>query len=296
MQRRSALLIVLVLLLVGLTGCSSAGWFTMRPVPNASALSDVATQDLTELENDSHRLAVEAVNGSEPTVTGDHPPFTPEQLLAIDGAFYNVTWSQIDSREVPTFDLSLDSKPSNTTGQSIAYRDLPVVDQRAIPAPDSELFHQDQDIATLASYNETEQHASVLVPEPQYELVQFGNRTVRIAVEASSSKTISTYRYDVTQVATTSDELAATLKSKHLFRLQNLSTAQRAIVTDAIDSSRSPQLGSDAWNRLVAQFVNANPVTSDVDDESKWVQGEYLVRYNGTVYWADISGNPADQT
>ncbi|WEL20411.1 hypothetical protein [Halorhabdus sp. BNX81] len=290
MQRRAALLTVLVLLLIGLSGCSYAESLSMHPAPNATVIAEHATLDTSDLDEEAHRLAVGAVNGSGPTVTNDYPPFTPDRPIAVDGTYYNVSWSAIDSRQVPTFVLEIEKDPTNTTGDRIAYRDLPAVDQHALPDPGSTAVTADETIATQAVYNESEQAASVLVSGPRYELVEFEDRTVRITVEGPSPKTIYTYRYEAEQVAANSDELATRLESTHLFTLSNLSTAQQEIVSDAIDGTYYQEQESDAWTRLVEQFDAADPVYGDAENDSDYVDGEYLVRYDGTVYWADIYG------
>ncbi|WP_136688998.1 hypothetical protein [Halorhabdus amylolytica] len=290
MQRRSALLTALVLLVVGLSGCSAAGSLSMQPVPNATAIAEHASIDVTDLDDESHRLAVGAVKGSGPTVEDDHPPFTPDRPIAVDGTYYNVTWSGIDSRQVPQFALTLEKDPTNTTGQSIAYEDLPAVDRRALPAPDSGLIAGDEDIATLAVYNESEQGSSVLVSEPRYELVEFEDRTVRITVDGPSPKTIYTYRYDASPVADSGEELAARIESAYLFSLSNLSSTEKEIVDKAIGETHYVEDESDAWTRLVGRFDAAEPVYDADPDGEDYVDGEYLVRYDGIVYWADISG------
>jgi len=290
MHRRSALLTLLVLLLVGLSGCSAAGSLSMHPAPNATVIADHATLNTSDLDEEAHRLAVGAVNGSGPTVTNDYPPFTPDRPIAVDGTYYNVSWSAIDSRQVPTFVLEIEKDPTNTTGDRIAYQDLPAVDQHALPDPGSTAVTGDGDIATLAVYNETEQETSVLVPEPRYELVEFEDRTVRITVEGPSPKTIYTYRYEAEQVAANSDELATRLESTHLFTLSNLSTAQQKIINDAIGETYYQEQESDAWTRLLERFDAAEPVYAVDPDDPDYVDGEYLVRYDGAIYWAEISG------
>jgi len=262
----------------------------MYPAPNATAIADHATLDVSDLDNESSRLAVDAVDGSEPTVEDDHPPFRPDRPIAVDGRYYNVTWSAIDSRQVPEFALTLEKNPTNTTGESIAYADLPAVDRRALPAPDSALIGDDEDIATLAVYNESEQETSVLVSEPRYELVEFEDRTVRITVDGPSPKTIYTYRYDASPVADNSEELAGRLESAYLFTLSNLTSEERTIVTEAIGDTHYVESESDAWTRLVGRFDAAEPVYDADPGGEDYVDAEYLVRYDGAVYWADISG------
>jgi len=290
MERRSALLAVLVLLLVGLSGCSYEGSLSMDPAPNATAIAEHASIDVTDLDDESSRLAVGAVEGTGPTVEDDHPPFTPDRPIAVDGRYYNVTWSEIDSRQVPEFVLTLEKNPTNTTGDRIAYHDLPAVDKRALPDPDSGLIADDNDIGTQAVYNDSEQAASVLVSDPSYELVEFGDRTVRITVNGPSPKTIYTYRYDASPVADSSEELAARIESTYLFTLSNLTSAEKETVDKAIGETHYVEDESDAWTRLVGRFDAAEPVYDADPDGEDYVDGEYLVRYDGTVYWADISG------
>ncbi|WP_158855179.1 hypothetical protein [Halorhabdus sp. CUG00001] len=290
MQRRSALLAVLVLLLIGLSGCSAEGSLSMDPAPNATAIANHASIDLADLDTEPSRLVRGAVADSGPTAEGDHPPFRPDRPVAVDGRYYTVTWSAIDSKQVPEFALTLEKSPTNTTGGSIAYEELPAVDRRALPAPDSGLIADDEDIATLAVYNESEQELSVLVSEPRYELVEFGARTVRLTVDGPSPKTISTYRYDASPVANSSEALAGRLEAASLFTLSNLSSGERSIVTKAIGDSHYVDSESDAWTRLVERFAAADPVYALDTNDPEYVDGEYLVRYDGTVYWVDISG------
>ncbi|WP_135665314.1 hypothetical protein [Halorhabdus rudnickae] len=290
MKRRPALLTALVLLIVGLSGCSAAGSLSMEPAPNATAIAEHASIDVTDLDDESRRLAVGAVDGAGPTVTDDHPPFRPDRPVAVDGTYYTVTWSAVDSREVPLFVLTLEKNPTNTTGESIAYTDLPAVDRRALPAPDSRLITNDGDIGTQAVYNESEQAASVLVSEPRYELVEFEDRTIRITVDGPTPKTIYTYRYDASPVANSSEDFASRLEADYLFTLSNLTSDERSIVTEAIGDTHYVDDETDAWTRLVRRFEAEDPVYAVDADDPEYVDGEYLVRYDGTVYWADIDG------
>lgn len=290
MQRRLARQLAVIALLVGLAGCSSAGSLSMTPAPNATVIADHASLEAEALDADERQLVAAARNGAEPTVTDDHPPFTPDRPIAVDGAYYNVSWSTIAAGEVPEFALTLEKNPSNTTGESIAYEALPAVDRRALPAPDSRLLTDDETIATLAVYTENEQDASVLVPDPEYDLLEIDGRTIRVTVEGPSPKTIYTYRYDASPVAETSDELASQLESEHLFTLSNLTASERRIVENAIGDTHYVEDESDAWTRLLERFDAAEPVYAVDPDDPEYVDGEYLVRYDGTVYWADISG------
>lgn len=296
MEPRPVLLSALVLLLVSLAGCSAAGSLSMHPAPNATAIAEYASIDVGDLENESHRLAVGAVDGSGPTVTDDHPPFTPDRPVAIDGTYYTVTWSETDSRQVPQFAITLEKNPTNTTGRSIAYADLPAVDRRALPAPGSRLITDDQDIASLDVYNGSEQAASVLVPEPRYELIEYEDRTIRLTVEGPSPKTIYTYRYDASPVATSSEDFASRLEADYLFTLSNLTAAERSIVTKAIGATHFVDDETDAWTRLVRRFDAARSVYATGTDDPEYVNGEYLVRYDGTVYWTDIRGDTNEET
>ncbi|WEL16527.1 Uncharacterized protein SVXHr_0346 [Halorhabdus sp. SVX81] len=281
---------MLVLLLIGLSGCSAAGSLSMHPAPNATAIADHASIDVSDLDDEPSRLVRGAVAGSGPTAEADHPPITPDRPIAVDGTYYNVTWSAVDSRAVPQFVLTLEKDPTNTTGDSIAYGDLPAVDRRALPDPGSELIAADETIATQAVYNESEQAASVLVSGPRYELVEFEDRTIRVTVDGPSPKTLYTYRYDASPVADSSAELATRLEADSLFALTNLTEPERKIVEQAIGDTHYVEDESDAWTRLLERFDAAEPVYAVDPDDPDYVDGEYLVRYDGTIYWAEISG------
>ena len=284
MRRRLVLLTVLVLVLVTLAGCSSPRTVAMDPVPNDSELAERATDEVEELQGESKRLAIGAINGSNPTASGVMPPFEPKQPYAYDGEYYNITWTVEDNEDNLQYRLKIDSSPNNTTGDRIAYEDLPIVDQRALSvlAGDSlpdELNDEGGNLGVISIYNATERQQSMLVPQAEYDLVTVDGRIFQVTNDGSESVTGNTYRYNATRIASSASGMAEVLESKYMFTLSDLSSDEQEIVEDAIDN-RHEESGSasDAFNSLVERFRSQDSIDPQTGDE-------YLVSYEGKRYW-----------
>jgi hypothetical protein len=244
------------------------------------------------MEGESHRLAAGAIAGDAPTVADTHPPFEPSRTLAAESGYYNVSWSVIDTEPGWSYSIGIDVNPNDTSGERIAYADLPAVDRRALAtlrdaSVPAEAERDGPELGVNAVYNASEREQSVLVPTLEYELVTVDGETVRLSSEGSRTVTINTYQYDATQVAASATALAADLESRYLFTLSGLSEGERKIVDDAIgDTHYESGSVSDDFASLAATFHAHDPIYEAYGDS------EYLVRYDGTTYWARLYAPP----
>ena len=284
-MRRRALLLGLTVALLALAGCSASASLSLDPAPDASTIADHAADQLHDLDAGQARLVREAVRGNAPTADGQYPPFESHRPIEFNGSFYNVSWSIVETRTVEEFVIDIEADPTNTSGSRIAYQDLPAVDRQTLPDLNSPLSSGQKYVNPAAIYNATERDRSVLVPSPEYRLITVEDRLIRVSSVEVRDETVNTYRYAVAEVAPSEDAFARQLRSEHLFTLSNLSSAEQDIVDSAIEDTQYADSDSeDGWAALTKRFNSQAPVYSSSD-----TNGEYLVRYDGTVYWAEFS-------
>ncbi|MFB6120540.1 MAG: hypothetical protein ABEJ68_05420 [Halobacteriaceae archaeon] len=292
MQRRFALAVGVLAVLAVLGGCSAAGSIEMRPVNGtelaAAASRAPATGPPERVESDRSRAAVvraAATNGST-TVTGLQPPVSEGLPFRVDGAYYDLQWSVVDSREANMVGISIDYDGSAPNATAIAYEDLPAPDRAALDAllpprhpPETGSF----EIGVGSVYTDGELNVSVLAPTQQYGVVVFEGERYPIRVEEPRAVEVKTYRYDAARVAPNASAYAAHLRSTYAFTLANLSDAERSVVEEAAGGSYYADSTDDAAFAAVLERFRARRAVVSGDASGTW-----LVRYDGQLYLADL--------
>ena len=286
---RRLLPLVALLALVLLAGCSAAGSLTMDPVTDeqivehASRSIDRAGSGAVDGEAATIRSAIE--NGSA-TIDSPNPPVREGLPFEYEGAFYDLTWTVVDERTKTSVSLLVDYNASDPSGERIDYADLPSADRRAVDAllpPREDRRVEGYDLGASSTYNDTELEESVLVSE-QPMVVVYEGEAYPVAFDGTSQYTVETYRYSATKVADDRDEFVRDLKDEYLFSLDGLTDAERAVVDEAIGegSYYAEDTDDEAFRSVLDEFRRHEPV---VEEEA---HGEWLVRYDGEVYWADL--------
>lgn len=290
MRRQHLLATAALLLLVLLAGCEAAGSVEMDPVTD-DELVDRASRSLertapgTEPDREATMLRSALANGSG-TIDATAPPVRAGLPFEHDGAYYDLSWTVVDERTETSVAIEIDYNATDPSGERIDYADLPAPDRRALAAllpRRHERETEGYDFGAATRYDDTAVAASVLVPEQRYDVVVYGGEAYPIRVGGTREVTVNTYRYTSRRVAGDADEYAAALKEEHLFALSGLSEAERSVVDAAIeDDYYAEDEDDEAFRSLLDRLRRHEPVAGEE------AHGEWLVRYEGEVYWTDV--------
>jgi hypothetical protein len=116
-----------------------------------------------------------------------------------------------------------------------------------------------------------------------YDAVRFHGERYPVKVEEGRRVTVSEYRYTATLVAENASAYGARLRETRLFALSGLSDAERDVVDAAVgDTYYAESTSDDAFRSVLERFRRHEAVDEDED------AGVWVVRYDGTVYWAEL--------
>jgi len=288
-----------LLALVLLAGCSAPGSLSMDPATDADIV-ERASRSLERAappaeDDEEARTIRTAIENGSATIDGPNPPVREGKPFEYEGAFYDLTWTVVDERTVTSVSLLVDYNASDPTGERIDYEDLPAADRRAVDAllpPRDDRRVEGYELGASTRYNDSELSRSVLVAQ-EPTVVVYEGEAYQIAFDGTSQYTVETYRYTATKVADSHDEYARDLKEEHLFTLQSLTDAERQVVDESIEEgSYYAEDDDEAFRAVLDEFRRHEPV---VEEEA---HGEWLVRYDGEVYWANLwyDGFDVDRT
>lgn len=276
------------LLLVLLAGCSAAGSITMDPVSDAE-LADRASRGLgpasapaDDAESRAIRSAIE--NGSG-TIDASSPPVEAGLPFAYDDAYYRLSWSVVDERTITAVTLEIDYNATDLSGPEAAYADLPAADRRALDALLPQRHDRETDgydFGASSRYTDAELDRSVLIANERT-VVRYDGEAYPVRVDGQRPVTINTYRYTASMVAEDTDAYARQLRDDHLFRLSGLTEAERSVVETAIEEGYyAEDTDDESFRAVLDRFRRQERVTGER------AYGEWIVRYNGSVYWVDL--------
>jgi len=260
---------------------------------DAVGSEDIATRASVRVtHNDDRDILAAAVENGSASASGRSPPLDPDRPVAFSGAYYDLTVQETGQRTAREFEIRIDYAPTSepADGTVIEYGDLPEADRRALdplfPRPGSAPDEPGYKFAVGGTYTDAETEESVLVPEQAYDAVAYEGEAYPILVGDSRDVTVYEYRYEATEVAASADAFAERIRDRHEFTLSGLSEAERDIVETAIDGEYYQGDTTDAFESLVDRFRAHTAVRAD-----EW-GGEWVTRYEGTVYWADLKHSP----
>lgn len=290
MRRRHYLASAAALLAGPLAGCAH---------PNAvlvmDEVSDAEIADRASRSVDGHpefeTLVAEAVENGSANASGNSPPLDTDQPVEYSGRYYELTATEMDSRETTQYGLSVDLTPTSETpdGEVVAFEDLPEVDRDVLDEllPDEGEASDDRgDERVVRFYSEAMAEDSALVPDGGYDAVVYEGERYAIDVK-ERTRTESDYRYEAEEVAASAGEYGASVREEYAFTLSGLSDAERDVVREAIEDGYYEGSADDAFSSVARRFRDHPGF-----DTGEW-GGEWVVRYDGTVYWADLQHPPS---
>jgi hypothetical protein len=99
---------------------------------------------------------------------------------------------------------------------------------------------------------------------------------------------VTDYRYEAEEIAASAEAFGAAVREEYAFELSGLTDAEREIVEEAIDGGYYEGEVTDAFASLARRFRERPAVESDERG------GEWVARYEGAVYWADLQHPPGE--
>lgn len=282
MRRREVLATTAALLTVPLAGCAHPSNVLDMDEATPERLADEVSQSVSR-DTAEYTLVGEAVQNGSATASGTAPPIRPDEPVRFQDRYYELSVTEVDNRKRTQYEIQVDYDPDTSTdADRIAYDDLPSVDktalERVIPPRDDHPDGDGFEIGTQYTYPENATADSVLVPTQQYELVSYQDDAYRVRVQAETVTEVD-YRYEAAEIAASTDEYAAQIRSTYQFALTGLSSSEQDVVEKAIDGGYFDG-ATDAFRSLIARF-RAHRGLETTDSYGTW-----LVEYQDTSYIA----------
>lgn len=290
MQRRHLLAAVLLVAMALLAGCSSAGSLDMRPV-NDTVLADQASRRPGPAEpGEPPRwpVAADAIEDGTATVNDTHPPIDGGLPFRDEGRYYTLSREVVATHTETRVAVAIDYNATNTSGDAIAYSELPPVDRAlldaVIPPAEDTRVTDGPDMGVGARYTAAELNASVLAPTQEYHIVTFQGTRYRVTLEDTRPITVHTYRYTATEIASSPAAYATYLREQYAFELADLPPAQADVIAEAIEEGGYYAESTDdtAFAAVVDRFRAHDAIAEDSGT------GTWLVRYRGQLYLVDL--------
>ncbi|UIP00561.1 hypothetical protein Hbl1158_04145 [Halobaculum sp. CBA1158] len=296
----------------GCTGCAPAPTASLRLTAEDDA--GLAREALYAFGADDDpanpdALAREVVETGSATVEDTREPLPTDRPVVVAGeGVYRFAAETVDSREVHRFGVTMnpirtaDGEETPDSADRIRFADLPGVDREALSRAGYD-DHRPPGVGTTLSYRPGSVEESVLVPDPEYDAVVWPDGPGTIEVDDRGTDAVYTYRLTADRVASAA-EFGADVRERFGFALEGLPAEEREIVEAAVDPETpapdgddysgyhvaSDEEPSDALRSLVDRFRDRDPVAFGWEDPpgGDRVGGEYVVRYDGAVYWASL--------
>ncbi|MFC7097917.1 hypothetical protein [Halobaculum marinum] len=257
-------------------------------------------------------LAREVVDTGSATVEDRHEPLPTDRPVVVAGeGVYRFGADVTDSREMRAFGVTMnpirveDGDETPDPADRIGYEELPAVDREAL-ADRGYDDHRPPGVLTSLHYRPEAVEESVLVPDPEYAAVVWPDGPATIEVDDRGSYTVYTYEVTADRVSSTAD-FGADVRERFGWTLDGLTDAERDIVETAVGQTPTGDVPheragegyhvahdeepSDALRSLVDRFRAHDPVRFEWESppETWRVSGDYVVTYEGTVYWTRLS-------
>jgi len=289
-SRRRVLGLVAAGSIASLAGCiSPGGALSMTPVETDAEIGTAATSTIDpNRQPDVAALLENALADGTADVDGERPPFDPDRPIGWRGTVYDVSWDITGQRTRMDYLVVARLAESDMAGSSIAYEELPEVDRtrladlREIIARSDEL-EEDERTGTRIQYaNDAAIDESVLVPNPEYDLVRIDERFITVETTQTDT-TVSTFTYELSERTNSIGTYGTELRTERLLVLESLSDEERDLVEEAINDGQVV-VGRDdvAFIALGERLLDHEPIY--VNDRV----GEWLVEYDDSLYWTEL--------
>ena len=278
MERRQFLASGTALLSVAVAGC---GHPNVVLDLEAASDEDIADEVSTTAEpgTEEYQVLTSARDDSAATRSGRRELFDRTNAVRVDGTFYEVSETRVESSEATVYSVDVAFNPDDTKAEvgEVAYDDLPAFDREQLSfiVDDREPADEEDNVNVEYGSAETVGDRSALVPDPQYDIVTHEGNRYRVAV---GSRTVSEgkYRYEVTEVAPDIETFADQIRERYLFALTGLSEAEREVIEEAIDGAYYED--DDAFRSVTDRVRDHEGL--NVDDS----YGTWLLSYEDSEY------------
>ncbi|ESP87594.1 hypothetical protein [Candidatus Halobonum tyrrellensis] len=234
-----------------------------------------------------------AVENGSTTVTAPSPPLDSEgRTYAVDGAYYDLAVEPRGNHTEWSVTLLVDYNRS-ADDPTVEYADLSPVDRsvlRRATLQRPRRLYEGYDQGAVWRYTPAQLEASAFSEE--YVAVRYGGDRVAVRIEREPVA-VTEYRYTATQVAPSAGAYGASLRENYAFTLSpaDLSSAERDLLARATNGTYYAGSSYDDVFRSVRNRLRAHDPVGSTDSGGSWV-----VRYDGTTYWAELEYEPLDFT
>lgn len=225
------------------------------------------------------------------TVERTDPPF-PEGHVYYDDAVYVLSNEIIKRTPATTYKILLGGVEGTVVeSEAVQFSELPAVDREKFTARG---WDGDLGLGSSLRYTDTEREKSALVPDPEYSYIVWEDGAEAAwSVEESYDTPLKVYEYSAEQYSTAA-EYGKRVREEFAFELTDLPDAEVEMVRTAIEEDEyavdHQPTPTSAFRSLAERFRPQAQVTGLDEDEQGAgdLNGVYLVRYDGSVYWTDL--------
>ncbi|WP_224270528.1 hypothetical protein [Haloprofundus salinisoli] len=298
MRRRTFLATAATALGVSLAGCAQPA--ASLYVSTADEDDELAERTSRQVTNQTAPVVHELATSGSVTIPEDEWRPDTTRVTEHEGRYYTFSDEVVDVERRKSYTAELDLNPPNTEGQS--------VELSALPEPDRELVGELLELRDVTQtgdgpeiggsrvYSVAEEEQSELVPEPAYEFVVVDDETYGLSIGDSEYTQFRTYRYTAEEVAGSTAEYAGQIRDEYLFTLSGLSNGERDLFETAIEEQSVFQEdeATEAF-RSLADEIHAHKAFELTEDRaSGWYSGQWVLEYEGAVYWVTVDHNDWD--
>lgn len=248
------------------------------------------------------QLIERAERDGSATVERTREPLPDDRPIVYRDAVYQLDYEVVAETPATDFSVKIDVVTGDEPdGRTVRFSELPEVDREVFARRGFDTGEV-VGIGTTLLYTDAQVERSALVPETDIVIIEWanGNRAEWV-VDGSHETTLNTYRYTIAET-TPASEYGSRIRERYEWGLSGLSEAERDVVETAIREERGPnetpsrayvvgpeETPPEPLVALVDRFRSHDRVREDEAQYRNAVAGPYLVRYEGTLYWAQLS-------
>ncbi len=230
------------------------------------------------------------------TTERTRPPLPGDRPLAYDGTVYRLAYEVIEETPATRFSVKVDIvNGDEREDRTIEFSELPAVD-REVFERNGLASGEVVGIGTTLLYTDREVERSMLVPETDVSVIEWASGAeAEWVVDDAYETTLNTYRYTI-EGTTPASEFGARVRERVEWELSGLPDAERDIVEAAVEDRYvvpPDEAPPPALESLVERFRRHDRVEESTSEYRNGVSGPYLVRYDGEIYWTQLSVRPS---
>jgi hypothetical protein len=293
MRRRQYLATTAALVAPSLAGCAHPEAVLQMDAVSDRDVARRASRDVSR-HPEAGGIVAGAVENGTTTVSDRSRPLDTDRPVVYEGRYYRLTVTETGERETTWYSIRIDYDPGTGTpeGAVVDYDDLPAVDRDALdsllPPPEGVPSGEGYDFGVGREFTDEDAASSALVPEQEYVAVVYEGLRYPIDVGDGRTVTVTDYRYEAEEIAASAEAFGAAVREEYTFELSGLTDGEREIVEEAIDGGYYEGEVTDAFASLAGRFRERRALEAD-----EW-GGEWVARYEGTVYWTDLQHPPGE--